>query len=362
MAIKESEIISVLMLILISSRLISAIYYESWSVTQFEELKLKHTWMIHNFELITLQDQSKSIIRSSDFWPPGNESFKWYLQLNPQSTRDSSYMSFFLLHNNNDTVHINYTLSMGTTKQLFSYTFVGKKGWGEGNFIKRNEAFKSCLPNGTLIVNCEIRSISKVVQASGKNLVQSTSMKDQTARDKLAKDLLTILEDEKYSDITIVIGEHEIRAHKYILAARSPVFESLLMDNSTLNNTGNSSVIEIKDIKPKIFRKLLQYIYTGKMDDIDSTMAKELLVAAIKYDLNELKATCEEILYNGINTENAIEILELADQYNIPKLELLANKFIAENADIVIRSSGFENLKRSKPNPMYEILRTLLRV
>lgn len=285
MAINKSALIPVLILIIISSKFISAIYSETWSVTQFEELKIKHKWMINNFDLVNLQEPH-SFLNSQGFWPPENQSFKWYLSLYPQSGKDRSYIGLYLQHNQSDIVHVNYKLSIGSQTDGTSGTFRGISGWGFPTFIKRQKALKSCLPNGTLIINCEIRAISKIVETSGTNLNQDTGMKKQTTRGKLAHDLSSLLENKKFSDITIVLGETKIQAHKAILAARSPVFESLFMENST--------TIEINDVQPEIFRTLLQYIYTDELKNIDN--ANELLIAATKYNLEELKAECEEIL------------------------------------------------------------------
>ncbi|XP_031787346.1 speckle-type POZ protein B [Nasonia vitripennis] len=207
-------------------------------------------------------------------------------------------MSLYLFHKNADTVHVNYALSIGSVKEETSYTFKGMIGRGWTRFIKRDEAFKSCQPNGTLIINCEIHAISNVVESSGSN-VDQCSTRDETLRSKISDDFLTLLENEKFSDITIKLGYHEIGAHKIILAARSPVLASSIMENSSVSNNGNSSFIEIKNVKLTVFKKLLQYIYTDKLDGVHSNMAKDLLAAAIEYDIKGLKARCEEILCSG---------------------------------------------------------------
>ncbi|OXU26477.1 hypothetical protein TSAR_009240 [Trichomalopsis sarcophagae] len=360
MAAKKNSIIpALLILILFSWRVNGVTYSETWSVTQFEVLNLKYAWMINNFKSITLNDLSDSIY-SPEFWPSGNEDFKWRLKLSPESSEDSTYMSLFLSHVNYDTVHVNYTLSIGSVKGETSYTFEGFNGLGWETFIERNKAFNSCQPNGTLIINCEIHAISSIIETSGMDTDHYASIKNQTFEKKLSDELVSLLDDEKYSDVTITIEDNEIEAHKLILAARSPVFASLLMENDTGNNNENSSSIEITDVKPKVFRMLLRYIYTDKIDGVDSDVAKDLLVAAIKYDVEGLRETCEEILYNSINVGNAIEILDIADQYNITELKSKASKFVAKNAPNVIQSTGYKSLERSKPSLMYQAFRTLV--
>ena len=60
------------------------------------------------------------------------------------------------------------------------------------------------------------------------------------------------------ADVTFVVGERkeEIRAHKYMLMARSPVlFKSLS------KHIGNNDIrIGVTDMRPDNFRDLLQYV------------------------------------------------------------------------------------------------------
>ena len=68
---------------------------------------------------------------------------------------------------------------------------------------------------------------------------------------------------------------------------------------------------------------MLLYIYTGKVDhDISSS----LLIAAELYDLPALKHTCECNLAVGLDKDNAVDILLLADQYNAKGLKSVAMK------------------------------------
>ncbi|XP_031786880.1 uncharacterized protein LOC116417555 [Nasonia vitripennis] len=141
MAAKKNSIIPALLIpIPFSWRVNGVTYSESWGVTQFEESNLKYAWMINNFKSITLKNLSDPIY-SPDFWPSGNESFKWHLKLNPQSS---------------------------SVKGETSYTFKGITGLGWETFIERNKAFNSCQSNGTL------KNAPNVIQSTGyKNLERS---------------------------------------------------------------------------------------------------------------------------------------------------------------------------------------------
>ncbi|OXU20427.1 hypothetical protein TSAR_011603 [Trichomalopsis sarcophagae] len=112
----------------------------------------------------------------------------------------------------------------------------------------------------------------------------------------------------------------------------------------------NSSFLEIKDIQIRAFKPLLQYIYTDEINNIDETLAKELIVAAIKYDIKGLATKCEEILCKNVNVSNVIEIFEIADQHNITQLKSQTLEFVADHASVVMNSKKFatKELEQSK--------------
>ena len=65
-----------------------------------------------------------------------------------------------------------------------------------------------------------------------------------------------MLQDEKLCDVTFLVGssKKEVKAHKFILASRSPVFFAMFC--GSLPET--SETIEVPDIEPFIFRDLLR--------------------------------------------------------------------------------------------------------
>lgn len=57
------------------------------------------------------------------------------------------------------------------------------------------------------------------------------------------------------------------------------------------------SIITVQDISLPTFMKLLEFIYSDQLTDIESAeQAIEVLVAANKYGLDRLKRLCEKFL------------------------------------------------------------------
>ena len=82
----------------------------------------------------------------------------------------------------------------------------------------------------------------------------------------------------------------------------TPASEILAFQHETLESQTN--VVNIKDIEPKVFKEMLLYIQTGEAPNINN-IAKELLVAADFYQLDQLKISCQEVLSETLEAKNS---------------------------------------------------------
>ena len=93
-----------------------------------------------------------------------------------------------------------------------------------------------------------------------------------------SKDFETLFEDDKFSDVTFVVGAKEFKGHKNILAARSPVFAAMFEHDFIEKQ---ESKVLITDVSEDAFEQLLRYIYTFKCPDLEQ-FASDLFSAADK--------------------------------------------------------------------------------
>ena len=73
-----------------------------------------------------------------------------------------------------------------------------------------------------------------------------------------------------------------------------------------------NGVVKIEDITLETFQELLRYMYTEQIPKLD-VLAFELLAAAEKYQLADLKERCERQLASITTLDNAVDLLILAD-------------------------------------------------
>ena len=134
-----------------------------------------------------------------------------------------------------------------------------------------------------------------------------------------------LLATGKLSDVTLIVQGKAIPAHKAILAIRSPVLAAMF-ERDTMEAL--ESRVEITDIEANVFEQMLNFIYTGAVPSLNQQTAEELLVAADKYQLDELKLFCESYLCTQLSVASAPNLFLLAEGINAPKLQESALKLI----------------------------------
>jgi len=141
------------------------------------------------------------------------------------------------------------------------------------------------------------------------------------------------------TDITVSTENTAFKAHKAVLAARSPVFAVMFNVEMMEKET---STLEIPDFTDEEVKGMLEYVYTGKTNAMADN-AEELLKMADKYDLEGLKESCEATIGENLSNDNVAGILVLAHTYNAPVLKARAISFINRNREELLKMQSFQD-------------------
>lgn len=168
---------------------------------------------------------------------------------------------------------------------------------------------------------------------------------------QLVDNFMSLLTNEELSDVTIQVGSDMFYAQKAILSVRSPVFAAMFksgMREAKLNR------LVVEDIEPKVFKELLRFIYVGKVQRLKE-MAHELLAAADKYALDELRTICGNHLLGFIEKETVLKTLALADFYQAKELKKQAILFVCKNIKSM-KGTDWKSYSQTHPDLVAEIL------
>lgn len=146
-----------------------------------------------------------------------------------------------------------------------------------------------------------------------------------------------------YSDVALVVGDNELKAHKHVLASRSAVFESMFAQKIL---QGVAEIVTIDNFDFEVVEEMLYYIYTGKVRNI-SRFPLELYQLAHRYDLDDLKLECEVQISLGINEMSAVSVLQMADINGMNILRSKVEEFIRDNEDKMAKEDSYHTFVRS---------------
>ena len=113
------------------------------------------------------------------------------------------------------------------------------------------------------------------------------------------------------------------------------------------------------DIDVDTLQEMLFFIYNGKVKNLKEN-AVNLLAAGEKYDLKELKQSCEESISVNLRVENVLDMLVTAYIYDASYLSALAMKFIGENAKAVSAQKEWREKMRMYPDLMADVMDVII--
>ncbi|KAH0561621.1 hypothetical protein KQX54_018126 [Cotesia glomerata] len=162
---------------------------------------------------------------------------------------------------------------------------------------------------------------------------------------------------EELSDVTIIVNQVRIPAHKVVLAAHSEVFSKMLQSKMKEAKDGE---INIKDLDPEVIFEVLHYCYKGTTKaSYDFLTALQVLEVADIYQFIKLKKICEVTLGDKMFIGNALKIIDAADDYNAVDLRRKAIQFIVQHRKKLLASGEFKELFFRKHELVYEIVQAL---
>ncbi|XP_066378724.1 BTB/POZ and MATH domain-containing protein 2-like [Miscanthus floridulus] len=213
------------------------------------------------------------------------------------------------------------------------------------------------LQNDCLAVECIVTVIKERLVSKTKSLPRI-----KVPPSNMAEHFGSLLETDLGADVTFSVGAETFKAHKIVLATRSPVFKAELYGPMKEEGMGP---ITIKDVQPDVFRALLHFIYTDSLPPLDdleaddhSEMIRHLLVAADRYAIERLKLICQSFLCENLNVQTVATTLALADQHNCDVLKEACIEFItcSNVMDDLLSTQGYKNLKRTCPAVVMDAL------
>ncbi|CAK4082962.1 unnamed protein product [Aphanomyces euteiches] len=151
------------------------------------------------------------------------------------------------------------------------------------------------------------------------------------------------------SDVVLKVGPNEdiLRAHKCILTTRCEVFRCMFPaegKSGLVMKESEENAVIIRDHSPDMVAKLLEFIYTNRVQDLAKLSANQLidlLSLGEQYLMRPLKELCEIHAKELITNETCTKLLSAAEKFNASFLKDSCVKHIVENMAVLIDDDIF---------------------
>ncbi|KAJ3687079.1 hypothetical protein LUZ61_016243 [Rhynchospora tenuis] len=241
-----------------------------------------------------------------------------FVVLKSKDEHVKAQISFIMLDQNRN------PLSERQTTEVYTFSVDTSDNFGYGDFVKRS-IFESVLKDDCLIIRCTVSVFKDFpVEPDFPLLVPPPLAIEQ---------LSNLLEAGYGADVTFQVKGELFIAHKCILAMRSQVFQAQFFGEL---KEKSGDVIKIEDMEAPVFKSLLHFIYSDTIPEFQeinesekNRLAQHLLAAAERYNLDRLKAICENILYGSIDKSNVVALFSFADMHNCVHLKRACLKYLA---------------------------------
>ncbi|XP_037427546.1 uncharacterized protein LOC119293048 [Triticum dicoccoides] len=342
-----------------------------------ETFKGTHEFRIPNFSAMQRRFGIDECIRSGTFQIGGHG---WIIVLYPSGIRgygeeedQEQHIGLFLKMITSppgaDDVWVASTLKMcdpsGQLPPVFCWIdafYTINKFVGMHKFIDLAST-KSCYlgHDGSLTIHCDV-SVTK--EYPGTNNGTAAAAEAMTTvisvpSSNITSHLEKLLVSEQGSDVTFLVGDTKLRAHRLVVAARAPVLHKAMAAMAEPDTM--SHCVRMDDIEAYVFRCVLDFIYTDELPEHlgnTTTMARDMLAAADRFGLERMKAMCENILCENVTAENVVGTLKLADRHHCQGLKDFCMEHISQAHVLgkVVETKGFKDLKSTCPSLLEEII------
>ena len=170
----------------------------------------------------------------------------------------------------------------------------------------------------------------------------------------------TILEDDATADFTIRCETKELRVHKAVLCARSPVFRAGILTDMKEASKGE---IFVEEIGEKTLATIINFIYTGELELGEKPDIQTLAWAGTKYLLpgfmDRLSLQVNGNLNGKLSGEMIADLLITAHRHESEDLRRIASDKIRNKREI-FNDPGFrKGMKEADPSIMIDLVKDL---
>lgn len=175
----------------------------------------------------------------------------------------------------------------------------------------------------------------------------------QSPGKKTLQDFKDLYLNQVDCDVIIKVKGHEFPAHRNILKARSPVFASTMGHDM---KEKDACIIDVEDCDPSSFSDFLCFLYCGNLENFSMENVLSLFATADKYDVQDLRMECLELMGNNLSVDTFCDIITLAFKHSEKELIEKATDFYKKKLREIIVTVKWQSFLMNYPTQCNELL------
>jgi len=211
-----------------------------------------------------------------------------------------------------------------------------------------------------LLKQCQFMDLRKRVDFENNNREDQSdrliiNASEQEIENTLVSDLrvlwktIVVGERDEYADVVINVEDASFQCHRALLIARSEYFRGLFSGHFKETTDSTTNVV-IKDMNTQVFVKVLEFVYTNNVEDMeDYELGLNIMTAADRFLMTGLKHLCVLFLCRQVNMDNVYDILYAAEIFGSYRLSETCLALLAENIHELWESEDFIEYLRGCP-------------
>ncbi|ESQ36992.1 hypothetical protein EUTSA_v10002462mg [Eutrema salsugineum] len=165
---------------------------------------------------------------------------------------------------------------------------------------------------------------------------------------------------DSLADVCVKVDKRTFYCHQVILASRSEYFRARLSRVNDFHEGKNDlpgdclPALEEHDLSAEAFEKMIEYMYTDGLKEINPNQAEEIFDVASRYLLFPLKRAVADALLPHLETATPAELchwLVLSDMYGVLKIREYCLDLVACNFEAFVETREFRAMLLTLPPP-----------
>ncbi|XP_029929795.1 kelch-like protein 41b [Myripristis murdjan] len=173
-------------------------------------------------------------------------------------------------------------------------------------------------------------------------LFQSTLLQDG---------LKELLNENKFVDCTLKVGDRSFPCHRLIMAACSPYFREIFFTEDGKEVEDTKEVV-LDDVNPAILDMVVKYLYSAEIDLTDDNV-QDIFAVANRFQIPSVFTVCVNYLQKKLSLGNCLAIFRMGLVLNCPRLAVAARNYIADRFEFLYKGDEFLQLA---PHELFAII------